>query len=58
MALDESKDKKENLTVINDTNVVIDKDVNELLENGAPLTIGYYKNSYAEGFTIDNGSMC
>jgi len=58
MALDESKDTKDNIYNFDKVKFLINDKTIDTLGKETPLTIDFTKNGYQEGFTIDNGANC
>ena len=55
MALDESKDTKDDLRDVSDIKILIDKNLLNRVDPNTMLTVGFNKSVYGEGFTIDSG---
>jgi hypothetical protein len=58
LALDESKDTKENLMDIDKIKILIGDNVISLMGDSTPLSIEFQDNSYGKGFTINTGFGC
>jgi Fe-S cluster assembly iron-binding protein IscA len=58
LALDESENTNDFLLKEDDINIILDKNIKLMLDNGKPITIDYHESRYGSGFTIDSGFSC
>ena len=58
LALDESENTNDFLLKENDINIILDKNIKLMLDNGKSITIDYHESRYGSGFTIDSGCSC
>ena len=58
LALDESDNTEEQVTIQNDIPVMYDEDIKRFMGSEVPIVIDYQETPYGAGFTIDNGTSC
>ena len=58
MALDESENSNEFLTLLDEIPVLLDRDIKRYVDTGAPVTIDYRVTNYGSGFMVQGGSHC
>ena len=58
MALDESDNAKESVINNDDINIILDRNITNIINAETPIVIDYRNSIYGSGFIIDNGAGC